>query len=453
MVELSISFKTATRKTNLKHNNRTLSDKEKKMDAHRHVDFSKSDQNIYIKQQSLEDAYDELFGEAVQKYNAKQKRKDRKIDNYLQKVKKDKKLDVQREFVVQLGDVDLFRESSLTSSQGAQGNRQLFGELLTDYVDDFQRRNPNLHVYNAVVHLDETSPHLHLNVIPVATGYKRGLEVQPSFSKALANQGVTSTGKHQYIDFRNQEVAELEQILNSVGAERKRVGTNSFEDMNEFKAYQRKIDELNKENQALEEQKVEITQEVSVLKQEKSKLEIETADRKKELESLPDIEREKAKIDAEIERFTFAKFKEKFFDFARQARKGTTRIRDVVVEEVSRKLTGNYAQFVNPIAWEKELERQELDVSSVSDLETYENADDFYANHYEECKQAEKELHEFSKDFGTDFQGIVGSKDYKDVVSVYAYKQEVANVKQEIGEGTFEIPQKLFNSERDFELE
>lgn len=289
MAGLSVSFKTSSRKTNLNHNNRTLTDEEKKQDAHSHIDFTKSHENIYIKQQSLEDAYDELFGEALEKYNAKQKRSDRKIGNYLQKVKKDGNLDVQREFIVQLGDMEIFNESEGMTADGAQNNRELFGELLTEYVDQFQERNPRLHVYNAVVHMDEASPHLHLNVIPVADGYKRGLEVQPSFSKALANQGISSTGKHQFIDFRNAEVAELEKVLHSVGAERKEVGTNDFQHIAEYKEYRHKIGFLKgKERRQREMNKI--------LEEQYESLGKAIVLRKKELEDSPQLKELDQKI-------------------------------------------------------------------------------------------------------------------------------------------------------------
>lgn len=296
---MSISFKTSSRKTNLKHNNRTLTDKEKKQDAHKHVDFSKSDENIYIKQESLEDAYDKLFGEALEKYNAKQKRNDRKINNYLQKVKKDGNLDVQREFIVQLGSMEQFNESEVLSAEDAETNREVMGEILTNYVEDFQQRNPRLYVYNAVVHMDEATPHLHLNVIPVAEGYKKGLEVQPSFSKALDNQGIISKGKHQFIDFRNEEIIELEKVLRELGVDRKEVGTNDFKDMNEYKKYREKVAEEREAYIDLLHKNVEIREEIAGLKEEVEaskevlknspelkELDLKISGRKKELHSL-----------------------------------------------------------------------------------------------------------------------------------------------------------------------
>lgn len=113
------------------------------------------------------------------------------------------------------------------------------GEVLAAYAKDFSERHPHLIVYNAVVHLDEVgAPHLHLNFIPVATGYKKGLKKQVSFSKALANEGYPDRGRdsrEQWNVFRRHEVTILSKFLKEMGYERKLVGTNNIEDMNEFK--------------------------------------------------------------------------------------------------------------------------------------------------------------------------------------------------------------------------
>ncbi|TKO26292.1 recombinase, partial [Enterococcus faecium] len=77
-----------------------LTDSQKINDWHKHIDFTTSDENIYLEQTNIREKYEELFGDAVEKYNAKQKRADRKIEAYLAQVRKDKKLDAQREFIV-----------------------------------------------------------------------------------------------------------------------------------------------------------------------------------------------------------------------------------------------------------------------------------------------------------------------------------------------------------------
>ena len=241
----SISFKKETKKTSISHNNRTLDEEQQKSKYHKHINFEKSNENVYLVQTPIKEKYDELFGEAVEKFNAKQKRADRKIDDYYAKVRKDKKLEPQREFIIQVGDIDDYRltkddgsPTGLTKEQ-IERNKQIANDILKSYFKDFQERNPNLPIYNAVIHNDEASPHMHLNVIPVASGYKRGMEKQCSFNKALKQQGIAfdkENNRALWNNFRNQEVESIERLMNEHGWERKEVGTTNIKDIHEYKA-------------------------------------------------------------------------------------------------------------------------------------------------------------------------------------------------------------------------
>ena len=249
----SISFKKGTKNTSISHNNRELTDSQKINDWHKHIDFTKSDENIYLEQINIREKYEELFGEAVEKYNAKQKRADRKIEDYLAKVRKDKKLEPQREFIVQIGTLDDFRttrddgSSTGISEQQAEQNRVIANKILVQYYKEFQERNPNLAIYNAVIHNDEISPHLHLNIVPVAEGYKRGVQKQPSFNKALQQQGLKvdkENGRVLWNNFRNQEVESVERLMADFGWDRELVGTNKIKDIHEYKEIMSEISEL-----------------------------------------------------------------------------------------------------------------------------------------------------------------------------------------------------------------
>ncbi|CAI3523968.1 plasmid recombination protein [Enterococcus cecorum] len=244
-MQYSISFKKSTKKTSISHNNRMLDEEQQKNKYHKHINFDKSNENIYLEQTPIREKYEELFGEAVEKFNAKQKRADRKIDDYYAKVLKDKKLEPQREFIIQVGSIDDYRlikddgsPTGLTLEQ-IERNKQIANDILKSYYKEFQERNPNLPIYNAVIHNDEASPHMHLNVIPVATGYKRGMEKQCSFNKALKQQGIESDKENNralWNNFRNQEVESIERLMNEHGWERKEVGTNNIKDIHEYKA-------------------------------------------------------------------------------------------------------------------------------------------------------------------------------------------------------------------------
>lgn len=257
----SISFKKSTKKTSISHNNRTLDEEQQKSKYHKHINFDKSNENVYLEQTPIKEKYDELFGEAVEKFNAKQKRADRKIDDYYAKVRKDKKLEPQREFIIQVGSIDDYRmtkddgsPTGLTLEQ-IERNKQIANDILKSYYKEFQERNPNLPIYNAVIHNDEVSPHMHLNVIPVASGYKRGMEKQCSFNKALKQQGIAfdkENNRALWNNFRNQEVESIERLMSEHGWERKEVGTNHIKDVHEYKAIKAKERELMQKEQRLD---------------------------------------------------------------------------------------------------------------------------------------------------------------------------------------------------------
>jgi len=237
-MSMSVSLKKATNKTNIKHNNRTMSEKEKERNSH--IDYSRSDENKYLVQKDLKELYQEEFGEALEKYNAKQKRSDRKIEDYYKHIQSSKKTSLQQEMIIQVGDLNDF----IRNADYKRAN-----EILLEWFKDFEKRNPNLKVYNAVIHNDETSPHMHLNFVPVASGYKRGLEKQVSFDRAIMQQDSELDKTRPFDDWREKEVKLLEKILKERGIERKLVGSNEYKDVNEYKEKK----DLEREIQWLEE--------------------------------------------------------------------------------------------------------------------------------------------------------------------------------------------------------
>lgn len=226
---MTLSFKTNPRQTNLRHNNRELTEKEFMSDAHKHIQREKSKYNIQIFKRDIKDVYHELFDDALNAYNAKQKRKDRKIDDYYRHVQKSKNLDLQREFIVTVGNKADWEKLSFEEKQEV-------GEALERYVRDFNERHDNMTIYNAIVHLDESgAPHAHFNVVPTATGYKNGLSVQPSFRKALEQEGFGPSGREQFKAFRDAEIHRLHQFVHEIGIDRKAGQTNDIKDMREYK--------------------------------------------------------------------------------------------------------------------------------------------------------------------------------------------------------------------------
>lgn len=247
---MTLSFKTNPKQTNIRHNNRELTEKEFRSKAHKHIQREKSKYNIQIFKRDIKDVYHELFDDALSAYNAKQKRKDRKIDDYYKHVQKSKNLDLQREFIVAVGNKADWEKLSFEEKQEV-------GEALERYVRDFNERHDNMTIYNAIVHLDEAgAPHAHFNVVSIATGYKNGLSVQPSFRKALEQEGFGPSGREQFKAFRDAEVHRLHEFVHEIGIDRKAGQTNDIKDMREYKDAMEYI-ENRKSNQIVKMQREE----------------------------------------------------------------------------------------------------------------------------------------------------------------------------------------------------
>ncbi len=247
---MTLSFKTNPKQTNIRHNNRELTEKEFRSDAHKHIQREKSKYNIQIFKRDIKDVYHDLFDDALNAYNTKQKRKDRKIDDYYKHVQKSKNLDLQREFIVAVGNKADWEKLSFEEKQEV-------GEVLGRYVIDFNERHSNMTIYNAIVHLDEAgAPHAHFNVVPTASGYKNGLTVQPSFRKALEQEGFGPSGREQFKAFRDAEIHRLHEFVHEIGIDRKAGQTNDIKDMREYKDAMEYI-ENRKSNQIVKMQREE----------------------------------------------------------------------------------------------------------------------------------------------------------------------------------------------------
>lgn len=181
----------------IRHNNRLFRPS--------NVDHSRTPDNITLARDNIQDAYRRLFDESVIKYNENQKRNDRKIKNYFDKIYRSKKEKPFYEFIVQVG------------NQNAQPDQKKCEAILEDFHKMMQKDYPNMAIFNSVIHVDESTPHLHLDFIPVGEGYKKGLEKRVSMQKALQNLGFSN-----YADFRNELMQKFEEIAKKHEIERKR---------------------------------------------------------------------------------------------------------------------------------------------------------------------------------------------------------------------------------------
>ena len=170
------------------------------------VDSSRTPLNVEYCNEDIRAVYHELFDNALARYNEKQTRKDRVIDDYYEKIRTGKQEKLFEELIIQIGNKDDMNASS--------ENGQLARQILDEYMQSFQQRNPTLRVFSAHLHMDEATPHLHIDFIPFTTGSKRGLETRVSLKKALEALGFAGGTKshtelNQWIESEKQALASI----------------------------------------------------------------------------------------------------------------------------------------------------------------------------------------------------------------------------------------------------
>lgn len=232
----SISLNQGTM-TSLSHNNRD------NIYGNPDIDLSRSGENIFYLQQDIREAYDEVFGDAVQEYNDKQKRKDRRIEDYYEKVRLDKKTEPQRELIVAIG-----------SKEDGEQDLDWKKQALDRYAKSFQTENPNLKVYNMVMHNDEANPHLHINYVPYYES-NRGLGRRVANNKALKAQGIEGKDDRELMkNWREQETARLEAYARELNSQfdRANVGSHKYMKVPQYKEYAEKVNDLKIHQEAYE---------------------------------------------------------------------------------------------------------------------------------------------------------------------------------------------------------
>lgn len=200
-------------KGSVNHNTRAFSAK--------NVDKERSEYNVEFCNKDIKKVYHELFDEAKERYNAKQKRSDRKIDNYYEKIRQSKQEKLFYEVIFQIGNKD---DMNAKSEEG-----KLAREILIDFMKDFQKRNPNLYVFSAHLHMDEETPHIHIDFVPFIRGSKRGLDTRVSLKGALAEQGFKggTRGATEWNQWIEAEKLELSKVMERYGVQWKQLGTHN----------------------------------------------------------------------------------------------------------------------------------------------------------------------------------------------------------------------------------
>lgn len=258
----TISFMTG--KGSVNHNSRKFHAK--------NTDPQRSYWNVEYCNQDIREVYHELFDGALERYNAKQTRKDRKIEDYYEKIRSGKQEKPFHEIILQIGNKD---DMGAKTAEG-----QMAAKILDEYMKGFQERNPTLRVFSAHLHMDEATPHLHIDFVPYITGSKRGLDTRVSLKQALSTLGFKGgtrmeTELNQWVTAEKQQLAL---IMLEHGIEWEQKGTHE------------------KHLSLLDFEKQERAKEVAALEEQKAELEAHNATmqevNEKWLDQLENIERE-----------------------------------------------------------------------------------------------------------------------------------------------------------------
>lgn len=265
-------------KGSLTHNSRAFKTKNVKEDYTQY--------NIEYCNENIKAVYHELFDNALERYNEKQTRNDRKINDYYEKIRTSKQEKLFHEVIFQIGNKDDMNAQS--------ENGELAKNILDEFMKNFQQRNPNLKVFSAHLHMDEETPHLHIDFVPFVSGSKRGLDTRVSMKQALASMGFKGGTKQetewsQWIASEKQELAKVMErqdvIWKQKGTRRKHLSVLDFEKQ-----------EREKEVQILTSQKEEISQNIQEIRKSVSS---ETKDLKRLQGKKQEIQQEIIKLSAD----------------------------------------------------------------------------------------------------------------------------------------------------------
>lgn len=245
--KLSISFRVDSGV--VEHNNRIFLAK--------NVDAARTCDNVIYKSENLQEVYHQLFDKALTEYNSK-KRSNEKIHDYYEHIKNGKQEKLFYEAVVQFGDI---------SSCGLKSrNWETARQMLDEYVQSFEQRNPNMKVFNAVLHLDEATPHLHIDFVPICTNQTRGLFTRVSLKRALAEQGITASSrkKSEWAVWKDKEFEYMTELLLKHGFERDVKNDNHQHlTVEEYKQRAAEVETINRMNRQINELKKENPSELS----------------------------------------------------------------------------------------------------------------------------------------------------------------------------------------------
>ncbi len=305
-------------KGSINHNTRAFSAK--------NVDKERSGDNVEFCHEDLQAVYHKLFDEALKRYNEKQKRKDRKIDNYYEKIRQGRQEKLFHEVIFQVGNM---KDMNVRSDDG-----MLAKEILTAFMEDFQKRNTNLYVFSEHLHMDEETPHLHIDFVPFIRNSKRGLDTRVTLKGALGEQGFKG-GTRRETEWNQWIVAEkqeLSKVAEKFGVQWKQLGThNQHLSVLDYKKQERakeiaeldqmvsdsreelslifcrqalaeqETEQIKKENENVKKETSELTEENALLKEDTDEL---MNNRERLMSDNSKLEQQQKKLRMEIKRMT-----------------------------------------------------------------------------------------------------------------------------------------------------
>ena len=184
------------------------------------VDGSRTHLNIDYCNERIQTVYHQLFDEALKRYNEKQTRSDRRIPNYYEKIRSGNQEKPFHEIILQIGN----KEDMSATGEYAELARR----VLDEYYQGFQERNPSLRVFSAHLHMDEATPHIHIDFVPFTTGSKRGLDTRVSLKQALAAQGFKggTRGATEWAQWVQSEKEQLAAVMERYDIQWEQKGTH-----------------------------------------------------------------------------------------------------------------------------------------------------------------------------------------------------------------------------------
>ena len=255
------------------------------------VDGSRTHLNIAYVNEPIKEVYHKLFDEALEKYNAKQTRNDRKIADYYEKIRTSKQEKLFHEIIIQVGS----REDMSATGE----NADLAKKILDEYFRGFRERNHTLHVFSAHLHMDEATPHLHIDFIPLAKNSKRGLETRVSLKQALGALGFFGEGREntEGNQWANAEKKYLAEVMERYGIQRSEDKEEKREHLSvlDYKKQERsrEVEELTEQAEALEQSNAEAQRETAEIRESLEKMKSE----------LSELTEDKNEIDLEYSKY------------------------------------------------------------------------------------------------------------------------------------------------------